>query len=138
MKRGPNFEVWNPYNAQHCDQFDDDCEILLEIPFTLGHIYYCHNPVPEEILWQQKIAEQKLDEGSIAYFQEEKEYYSNAGFMLQDSFLNHTAQRDGENGNTDTDGRITDRGREHSRKVSLRLRTEDPYDLGDPLPSYRR
>jgi len=113
MKRGPGFEVWNPYNAQHCVDFVEEDEQLVEKPFTLGHIYYCHNPVPEEIIWQQKIAEEMLDAGSIAYFQEEEEYYNSAEFMLQDSFNNHTAQRDEEYGNTDVDGRITDRGRVH-------------------------
>ena len=86
MKRGPDFEVWNPYNGQHCVQFVEEYEILPEMPFTFGHLYYCHDPDPEDILWQQKIAEQKLDEGFIAYFEEEEEYYSDACFMLQDSF----------------------------------------------------
>ena len=43
----------------------------------------------------QKIAEEMLDSGSIAYFQEEVEYFNSAEFKLQDSFSNHTAQRDG-------------------------------------------
>ncbi len=92
MMRGPGFEVWNPFNAQHCVDLVED-EILPEKPFTLGHIYYCHNPVPEELLWQQKIAEKMLDAGSIEYFQEEEEYYNQGGLMLQDAFLNHTAER---------------------------------------------
>jgi len=138
MKRGPGFEVWNPYNAQHCVGFEEVEEELVEEPFTLGHIHCCHNAVPEEIIWQQKIAEEMLDLGSIAYFQEEEEYYNAAEFMLQDSFNNHTAQRDGELGNTDDDGRITERGREYFRRISLQIRKEDPYDNGDPLPPQQK
>jgi len=82
--------------------------------------------VPEELIWQQKIAEEMLDAGSIAYFQEEEEYYNEGGLMLRDSFLNHTAQREGERGNTDVDGRITARGRDYFRGISFALRKDDP------------
>ena len=75
-----------------------------------------------------------LDSGSIAYFQEEVEYFNSAEFKLQDSFSNHTAQRDGEHGITGVDGQITDRGREHLRRVSLQLCEADPYDQAEPLP----
>ena len=57
MKRGPGYEVWNAYNAQHCVNFVDEEEVFLENPFTLGHIHYCHHPVPEEIIWQQKMSQ---------------------------------------------------------------------------------
>ena len=50
------------------------------------------------------------------------------------TFLNNTVQREGELGNVDNDGRITERGREYFRKISLQQRKEDPYDNGDPLP----
>ena len=53
--------------------------------------------------WAELLAMQErqvLDAGSIAYFQEEEEYYDAAEFMLQDSFLNHTAQREGATGHT--------------------------------------
>jgi hypothetical protein len=57
MMRGPGFEVWNPFDAQHCvdcieEEEEEEEEVLPEKPFTLGHIYYCHNPVPEELVWQ--------------------------------------------------------------------------------------
>jgi hypothetical protein len=86
-------------------------------------------------VWQQKIAEEMLDAGSIEYFQEEEEYYNEGGIMLQDAFLNHTAERAGERGNTDSDGRITARGRAHFRKISLALRGEEPYEQATPHPS---
>jgi len=72
----PGFEVWNPFDAQHCVDFIEEEEILLEKPSTQGQIYYYHNPVPEELLWQQKIAEEMLDAGSIAYFQEEEQLFA--------------------------------------------------------------
>ncbi len=50
------------------------------------------------------------------------------------TFLNNTVQREGELGNVDNDGRITERGWEYFRKISLQQRKEDPYDNGDPLP----
>ena len=55
--------------------------------------------------------------------------------MLQNAFLNHTAERTGERGNTDVDGRITAHGRAHFRKLSLALRRDDPYEQATPPPS---
>ena len=89
---------------------------------------FCKGKTWQHAYGQQKIAEEMLDSGSIAYSQEEVEYFNSAEFKLQDSFFNHTAQRDGEHGITGVDGRITDRGREHLRRVSKQLREADPYD----------
>ena len=73
----PGFEVWNPFDAQHCVDFIEEEEMLLEKPSTQGQIYYCHNPVPEELLGNRaKIAEEVLDAGSIAYFQEEEQLFA--------------------------------------------------------------
>ena len=41
-----------------------------------AQLLYCNLTVPEETIWQQKVAERMLDEGSIAYFQEEEELYN--------------------------------------------------------------
>ena len=81
----------------------------------------------------QKNAEELLDEGSIAYFQEDEEYYGR-GPMLHDEFIIQTGSREGENGYCDKDLRMTPRGRAYLRMKSLNMRIGNPREAAEPLP----
>jgi len=75
-----------------------------------------------------------LDEGSIAYFQEDEDYYGK-GIMLNDDFYSHTALRDNEFGYTDMEGRMTPRGRAYNNSKAMELRKRNPKEAAHPLPS---
>ena len=107
-------EVW--YSIEFCSE--DEVNIM--VLFNIG---------------LQKNAEELLDEGSIAYFQEDEDYYGR-GPMLNDDFICQTTFRDEEFGHCDRDFRMTPRGRAYLRMKSLRLRTQNPKEATDPLPSH--
>jgi len=65
-------------NAEVCfdDNFvdDEDPTRVNWDPFAFGSMFWCgDNPDADELRWQAKIREEKLDEGSILYFEEEEE-----------------------------------------------------------------
>jgi hypothetical protein len=74
-----------------------------------------------------------LDEGSIAYFQEDEDYYG-TGPMINDDFICQAGLRDGEIGFCDRDMRMTPRGRQYRRMQSLKIRNADPKEAADPPP----
>ena len=62
-------EVWT-----HDCNLEDENLFTEWDPFAFGSFYWCGpNPDVDELRWQEKIREEKLDEGAILYFQEEEE-----------------------------------------------------------------
>ena len=134
MMRGLGFEVWNPLNAQHCADFIEELEVMPETFYTWTHLL-----LSQSSPWRVTMATENCggNAGRRIYW-----IFSRRGRILQWRWYNVTrclsqshSRTDGERGNTDSDGRITARGRDHFRKLSFALRREDPYEQATPHPS---
>jgi hypothetical protein len=52
-------------------------------------------------------------------------------------YKSHRSTKGRRRRNTDVNGRVTDQGRDYFRKLSLKIRHEDPFDQSDPQPEQR-